>query len=113
MLQAAVQSSRRGSKDDLNVEIHGSANNADLETVPARKNTSTMTCYGVFSRLSTSVKASQVRKYIKCHTHVKVERLKPKYNNYSSFFIQVTEPDRSKLLNPEVWPTHVLLKSTV
>ena len=52
---------------------------------------------------------NQVRKYIKRHTglSVKIERLKTKYNNYSSFFIPVTEPDRSKLLNPEVWPTCV------
>ena len=39
-----------------------------------------------------------------------IERLKTKYNNYSSFFIPVTEPDRSKLLNPEVWPTQCIVK---
>ena len=93
--------------------LHGSAKNTDLETVPARKNTGPVTCLGVFvSRLSTSVKATQVRKYIKRHTglSVKIERLKTKYNNYSSFFIPVTEPDRSKLLNPEVWPTQCIVK---
>ena len=106
-------SQRHDPKDDHNLVIHGSAKNTDLETVPARKNTGPVTCMGVFvSRLSTSVKATQVRKYIKRHTglSVKIERLKTKYNNYSSFFIPVTEPDRSKLLNPEVWPTQCIVK---
>ena len=89
MLYILCNSQRHDPKDDHNLVIHGSAKNTDLETVPARKNTGPVTCLGVFvSRLSTSVKATQVRKYIKRHTglSVKIERLKTKYNNYSSFF---------------------------
>lgn len=70
-------------------------------------------CIGIFvSRLETRVTEMQISRHILHETRFssRPEKLKTKYDGYSSFLIQCQNPVRSRLLNPDIWPTGTLVK---
>jgi hypothetical protein len=71
------------------------------------------TCIGVFvSRLTPKTTTQQIDRHLlkELSINVKSEKLKTKYNTYSSFLIRCDGADRSRLLDTEMWPVNVLIK---
>ncbi len=90
--------------------IIGTGEITSIKVVPKRR---VQTCTGLFvSRLQPSTHADQLTRFISkaASYNVKVEKLPPKHESYSSFFIKANANDRKKLMDASIWPKGCVLK---
>ena len=84
-----------------------------VSTQHSSKSTPNRSCTGVFiTRIEPKASASSIETYVRRETglSVQVEKLKTKYNTYSSFHIRCDSHIRSLLLDENLWPSGVLFK---
>ena len=101
----------RGQTGPKNI-VYGSGNANGIRA--ASKPTSQSRSYtGIFlTRLHASCCAKDIDAHVKKETGVSVnsEKLKTKYETYSSFYIRCDGRAKNALMDGQVWPTGVLIK---
>ena len=115
-----TQRRRRWSKPKMNETkrqnkdiVHGNGTCAFLRAAPSKNSYGNKTITGVFvTRLDSRTTSWQLESHIKQETGllVKVEKLRTKYDSYTSFYIRCENRIREQLLCPYIWPSGSMVK---